>query len=50
MYIKKCRTLDFFKHFPVFVFAIGGFAPISEFALLLDATVGIVNSAASFKK
>ena len=50
MYKKKCGALNSFKHSLVFVFAIGGFVAISAFALLVDTTVGIVNSAVWFKK
>ena len=46
---KVCKALNYFEHFPIFVFAVSGCVSISAFASLVRVPVGITSSAVQLK-
>ena len=46
---KVCKTLSYFEHFLVFVFAVSGCVLISAFASLVGVPAGIDSSAVGLK-
>ena len=46
---KVCKTLSYFEHFLVFVFAVSGCVLISVFASLVGVPAGIESSAVGLK-
>ena len=46
---QVCKTLNYFKHFLIFISAVTGFISVFPFALLVGVPVGIANSVVGLK-